>query len=170
MESTEGAVLDAINSQTSFPWETDEVTATTSEHLNVGANAHSGSIVDSGELPDAQLKGHQGIPTKPSTAAKVRLIYGAELNVHPGFANAIDGKKLDNSAMYFQVSPYAFARRSMMRTATVRTLLLERKLPRLVDANDQLMVIVSMDWVTGRTNPQSLSDLGFNPEDYFDAE
>ena len=128
------------------------------------------SIEQPGLVSDFGSQVKVGKPSRPSTSAKIRLIYGADLNSNPRFSNAIDGKKINDPEMYFQVTPYAFARRSMMRTATVRTLLLERKLPRLIDSHDNLMVIVTMDWVTGRTNPQNLEELGFNPEDYFDAE
>lgn len=107
---------------------------------------------------------------RPTSAAKFKSVYGIDLNSNPGFVNAIDGKKLIDSGMYFMVTPYAFARRCMMRTATVRTLLLERKLPRVVTSDDQLMVVVSMDWITGNLNKTALDFLGFNPEDYLDAE
>lgn len=173
MESTGGAVLDELINASPFPWDRVETNSTsiTSEPIqtyarNIGTKNGEESI----EQTHTAKKSNDAKLAKPRTAARVRLIYGEDLNANPRFSNAIDGKKLEDSAMYFQVSPYAFARRSMMRTATVRTLLLERKLPRLVDAHDQLMVIVSMDWVTGKTSPQSLNDLGFNPEDYFDAE
>jgi hypothetical protein len=173
MESTGGAVLDELINASPFPWDRVEVnsTSTTSEHVQTVApniDIKTGEV--SGEQSHTTKKINDAKLAKPKSAARVRLIYGVDLNANPRFSNAIDGKKLEDSAMYFQVSPYAFARRSMMRTATVRTLLLERKLPRIVDAHDQLMVIVSMDWVTGKTSPQSLNDLGFNPEDYFDAE
>lgn len=105
---------------------------------------------------------------RPVLAAKLSWVYGADLNESPGFVNAIDAPKLIESAMYFKVTPYAFARRSMMRTATVRRLLIERKLPRFVGEDDQLMVIVSMDWVFGTSDPEKLALLSFNPEDYLD--
>ncbi len=107
---------------------------------------------------------------RPSSAAKFQIVYGIDLNSNPRFNNAIDGKKLIESEMYFMVTPYAFARRCMMRTATVRTLLLERKLPRVITANDQIMVVVSMDWIFGNQNKRALDALGFSPEDYFDAQ
>ncbi len=107
---------------------------------------------------------------RPASAAKFKSVYGMNLNSDPGFANAIDGKRLVDAEMYFMVTPYAFARRCMMRTATVRTLLLDRKLPRVVTSDDQLMVVVSMDWITGNLGKAALDFLGFNPEDYLDAE
>ena len=105
---------------------------------------------------------------RPALAAKLSWIYGVDLNENPGFANALDAPKLIESAMYFKVTPYAFARRSMMRTATVRRLLMERKLPRFIGDDDQLMVIVSMEWMFGSSNPEKLALLSFNPEDYLD--
>ncbi len=107
---------------------------------------------------------------RPTSAAKFKSVYGINLKSNPGFVNSIDGKKLIDSEMYFMVTPYAFARRCMMRTATVRTLLLDRKLPRVVTSDDQLMVVVSLDWITGNLSKAALDFLGFNPEDYLDAE
>lgn len=107
---------------------------------------------------------------RPLWAARFKVFYGIDLNNNPNFKNAIDGKRLNDNALYFQVSPYGFARRSMMRTATVRALLLDRKLPRIIGPDDQLMVIVSMEWLFASQDIDYLESLGFNPEDYIDVE
>ena len=163
--------MDETANSTGFPWDKLEPVITEpKEDISNRSNPDSAPEKLPSSVSNSENEARVGKLARPKTSAKLRLIYGAELKAHPRFSNAIDGKRIEDSALYFQVSPYAFARRSMMRTATVRTLLMDRKLPRLIDSHDHLMVIVTMEWVTGRTNPQSLEELGFNPEDYFDAE
>lgn len=82
------------------------------------------------------------------------------------FKNVIDGKPVENYEWYFQVSPAYFARRSMMKTATVRKLLNERKLPRLYEG-DHVMVVVSALWLGGLPGAEAWINYTFEPEDYF---
>jgi hypothetical protein len=107
-------------------------------------------------------------PKSLSTLAKLKAFYGFDLNQDPNFSNSLDAKKLEDAEVFFQVSPYAFARRSMMRTSTVRRLLMERKIPRILGRDDQLMVIVKRQWLIGDNDPETLHTFGLNPEDFID--
>ena len=115
-----------------------------------------------------EAKGFTIEPKSLSTVARLKAFYWADLNRNSNFTNSLDGKKLEDTDVYFQVSPYAFARRSMMRTSTVRRLLLERKIPRILGKDDQLMVIVKRQWLIGEVDSPALLTFGLNPEDYLD--
>ena len=112
-------------------------------------------------------KSNKNIP-KPRTSkyGNLRSFMGYELKENPEFANLVDGKPLDLYGRYFQVSPAYFARRCMMKTATVRKLLAERRLPRIY-AGDYALVIVSAKWLGGLPGEDPWVHYTFEPEDEF---
>lgn len=98
--------------------------------------------------------------------ANMRSYMGYELKEGSDFVNLVDAKPLDLYGRYFQVSPAYFAQRCMMKTATVRKLLAERKLPKIYDG-DHVRVIVSALWLGGLPGEEAWKNFNFEPEDNF---
>ncbi len=127
------------------------------------AALQGGRTLKTNDLEESKSKNNL-LKARASKYGNLRAYLGYELKANSNFVNIVDAKPLDPYSRFFQVSPSYFARRSMMKTATVRKLVAERKLPRIYDG-DYVRVIVSAKWLGGLPGEDAWTNFTFEPED-----